>query len=264
MLLTLESMALPVCLLCPERPLWPPHPPTRCHYLSAYHLGISYHVLPTRSLCNASLGLILSNIWDSLSIRRELILNFPSDVWTSLLICATLPGHPLPSLLQLQGSQKQECEGVSILRIANHRAMNNTPIAGMSSGWCTGSSTHSLLHLNQSWIHSLLSGKKKQRHNEGREGGKCFFQASFLQRGQDGLAALLGGTGYKRVRGYIQKVTIPLLIIRMWWLICNMCSTSDADYSDFSDYTRWLHPFLCDKEEEIDAVLQRVKEQVDI
>lgn len=24
---------------------------------------------------------------------------------------------------------------------------------------------------------------------------------------------------------------------------------------------RWLHPFLCDKEEEIDAVLQRVKEQ---
>ena len=42
-----------------------------------------------------------------------------------------------------------------------------------------------------------------------------FFQASFLQRGQDGLAALLGGTGYKRVRGYIQKVTILLLIIRM-------------------------------------------------
>ena len=175
MLLTLESMTLPVCLLCPERPLWPPHPPTRCHYLSAYHLGISYHVLPTKSLFNASLGLILSNIWDSLSIRRELILNFPSDVWTSLLICATLPGHPLPSLLQLQGSQKQECEGVSILRIANHRAIYNTPIAGMSSGWCTGSSTHSLLHLNQSWIHSLLSGKKKQRHNEGREGGKCFF-----------------------------------------------------------------------------------------
>jgi len=26
-------------------------------------------------------------------------------------------------------------------------------------------------------------------------------------------------------------------------------------------YRRWLHPFLCDKEEEIDAVLQRVKEQ---
>ena len=103
--------------------------------------------------------------------------------------------------------------------------------------------------------------RKKQRHNEGREGGKCFFQASFLQRGQDGLAALLGGTGYKRVRSYIQKVTILLLIIRMWWLICNLCSTSDADYSD---YNRWLHPFLCDKEEEIDAVLQRVKEQVDI
>ena len=101
---------------------------------------------------------------------------------------------------------------------------NNMPIAGMSSGWCTGSSTHSLLHLNQSWIHSSLSGKKTQRHNEGREGGKCLFQASFLQRGQDGLAALLGGTGYKRVRSYIQKVTILLLIIRIWSLICNLCS----------------------------------------
>ena len=50
----------------------------------------------------------------------------PSDVWTSLLICATLPGHPVPSLLQLQGGQKQECEGVSILRIAIYRAIFNT------------------------------------------------------------------------------------------------------------------------------------------
>ena len=109
----------------------------------------------------------------------------------------------------------------------------------------------------------FLVRKNKGTMKEEKE-VNVFFQASFLQRGQDGLAALLGGTGYKRVRSYIQKVTILLLIIRMWWLICNMCSTSDADYSDYSDDNRWLHPFLCDKEEEIDAVLQRVKEQVDI
>ena len=59
LLSTLESMALPVCLLCPERPLWPPHPLTRCHYLSAYHPGISYRIPPTKLLFNASLRLIL-------------------------------------------------------------------------------------------------------------------------------------------------------------------------------------------------------------
>ena len=47
----------------------------------------------------------------------------------------------------------------------------------------------------------------------------------------------------------------------LFWDVWRYLTIKCESYSDLNKF-RWLHPFLCDKEEEIDAVLQRVKEQV--
>ena len=88
-----------------------------------------------------------------------------------------------------------------------------------------------------------------------------YLQAAFLQRGQDGLAALSGGACHKGIRGHLQEVTAIFHVFRLGSIFF-VGGWSSVEIGLASH--RWLHPFLCDKEEEIDAVLQRVKEQVTV
>ena len=58
-----------------------------------------------------------------------------SDVWADLLLCEALLGHSLPRLLQLQGCQDQERQGVSIdCQEIDFSQFDHIHIPGMSSG----------------------------------------------------------------------------------------------------------------------------------